>query len=101
MEKDFWSNMNELTNDIKRDFDKSERATYTKTMMDRLRLGREMRAEMTPAGDEYGNYKKFEGENSVQQKDDKAIHDLGYEQYEKNLRKLMEEMKIDENQTDE
>ena len=61
-------------------------------MVDKIRLGREMRQAIDPAGEEYGNYKKFDGSNSVTQKDDPGVNDLGYDQYEKNLRSLMEEM---------
>jgi hypothetical protein len=92
VEKDFWNNVHELNNNMERNFNESNRHEYTKQMVDKIRLGREMRQAIDPAGEEYGNYKKFDGSNSVTQKDDPGVNDLGYDQYEKNLRSLMEEM---------
>jgi len=45
---------------MKDNFEKSDRHNFTKTMVDRLRLGRSVQGPVEGAGDEYGNYKKFE-----------------------------------------
>ena len=62
IEKDFWQSMNGLTEDVAKSFEKSDRKHYTKEMVQRLRLGREMQSATTAAGEEYGNYEKFEGD---------------------------------------
>ena len=51
-----------------------------------------MSESITPAGDEYGNYKKFQGQNKVYQTNDKAEHDLGFNKYQENLRHMMNSM---------
>jgi hypothetical protein len=97
MEKDFWANMNTVSKDIERSFEASDRKHYTKEIVDRLRLGREVKAATTPAGEDYGNYKKFENDaNSVTEKNDKGEFDLGLDVYKKNLRKMMEDLNFDD-----
>ena len=60
IKKDYWDNMKEMKTDMASQFEKADRANFTKTMVQRLRLRRGLQSPIDAAGDEYGNYKKFE-----------------------------------------
>ena len=62
-------------------------------MVDRIRLGRSIHGPVEGAGDEYGNYKKFEeGKNQVKKVNDKGYDDPGLPVYKKNIRNMFETM---------
>jgi len=64
---------------------------YTKTMVERLRLGKNLDSPVDGAGDEYGNYSKFESDkNSVKQVNDKGYSDMGVDKFHNNVRKMFE-----------
>ena len=47
-----------------------------------MRLRKGFDTQMTPAGDEYGDYKKFENDkNAVTEENDKGEWDLGYDKF--------------------
>jgi len=78
---------------MKDNFEKSDRHNFTKTMVDRLRLGRSVQAPVEGAGDEYGNYKKFEEDkNQVKQVNDKGYNDAGNEKLRRNIREMYANM---------
>ena len=92
--------MNGLTEDVAKSFEKSERKHYTKEMVQRLRLGREMQSATTAAGEEYGNYKKFEGDlNQVKEVNEKGENDFGYDKFQKNVRQMLENVDTGEEST--
>jgi len=62
--KDYMDNLKNMKQGMADQFDKADRANYTKTMVERLRLGRGMSSPVDRAGDEYGNYAKFENERN-------------------------------------
>ena len=54
---------------------------------------------MEASGDEYGNYKKFEeGRNSVKEVNDPGYDDMGMDAFEKNIKKMYEELETDRTQ---
>ena len=62
-------------------------------MVDRLRLGKSLHGPIEGAGDEYGNYKKFEdGKNQVKKVNDKGYNDAGFPVHNKNIRNMFETM---------
>ena len=62
-------------------------------MVDRIRLGRSVQGPVEGAGDEYGNYKKFEeGKNQVKKVNDKGYDDRGKPVYKRNIRNMFETM---------
>ena len=64
--RDYMDNVKDLKNNMAAHFSKADRLNYTKQMVERLRLGRGIESPVDGAGDEYGNYKKFEeGRNWV------------------------------------
>lgn len=64
MMKDYYDNVKNLKNDMASSFAKADRANYTKSMVERLRLGRDITSPFDKAGDEYGNYAKFENDSN-------------------------------------
>ena len=79
MMKDYYDNVRDLRLNVAQQFEKADRANFTKSMVDRLRLGRSVQGRFDGAGDEYGNYKKFEdGKNQVKKVNDKGYNDHGY-----------------------
>ena len=85
---DYWNQMRDLDEETARGFMKSNRSHFTKTMVERLRLGKNVKAPVEGAGDEYGNYQKFEGKNRVEEVNDKGYDDLGYDRFQLNLEKM-------------
>ena len=65
MQKDYWDNMMNLQEDIERNFGAANRETLTKTLVTRMRLRKGFDTQMTPAGDEYGDYEKFENDKNA------------------------------------
>ena len=66
-------------------------------MVTRLRLGRGITNPFEGAGDEYGNYKKFEqGKNKIKEVNDKGVDDRGFDHFHENLNKMLLEMKTPE-----
>ena len=62
-------------------------------MVDRLRLGKSLHGPIEGAGDEYGNYRKFEdGKNQIKKVNDKGYNDAGYPVHQKNIRNMFETM---------
>ena len=91
--KDFYDNMRDMKQGVAEQFEKSDRAHFTQTMVDRIRLGRSIHGPVEGAGDEYGNYKKFEeGKNQVKKVNDKGYEDRGKPVYKKNIRNMFETM---------
>lgn len=72
---------------------KADRGNFTKTMVERLRLRRGLTNPIDSAGDEYGNYSKFEdGRNKVTQVNDKGYDDVGTENFHANVQKMFSQM---------
>lgn len=61
MKRDYMESKKALRANVAKQFDKADRANFTKNMVDRLRLGKSIGGIVEGAGEEYGNYKKFEG----------------------------------------
>lgn len=58
-----------------------------------MRLGKDLDAPMSEAGDDYGDYSKFESNrNSVVEKNDPGLYDDGSEPFLRNYQKMMTEM---------
>ena len=52
-----------------------------------------MTSPVEGAGEEYGNYQKYEtGKNKVEQVNDKGYDDCGWDQLKSNVRRMMESM---------
>ena len=80
--KDYMDNLKDLRGDLAGKFDKADRLNFTKTVVDRLRLGRGVTSPIDADGDEYGNYKKFEeGKNQVKEVTDKGYDDPGLDKF--------------------
>ena len=78
MMKDYMTNIKNLKANMAQQFAQADRANYTKTMVERLRLGRGLQSPVDSAGNEYGNYEKFEGgRNQVKEVYDKGYDDFG------------------------
>ena len=93
MMRDYYENMQSLEEDFGKNFLKADRSNFTQDILKRLRLGRSADTPVDGAGDEYGNYKKFEaGANSVKEVNDKGYDDLGYETFGKNVENMYKEM---------
>ena len=76
MMKDYMETVKEMRGNIAKTFEGADRANFTKNMVTRIRLGRGVTSPMEGAGDEYGNYKKFEeGRNTVKEVNDKGYND--------------------------
>lgn len=87
--KDFYQNMKNLKHEVAMQFEKADRMNFTKTMVDKLRLGKCVSGPVEGAGDEYGNYSKFEEDrNTVKKVNDKGVGDLGYPVHEQNIKSL-------------
>ena len=85
--------MKSLNRDVAENFGKADRAHLTKSVVEKIRLGRNARAPVEGAGEEYGNYKKFEQpKSSVREVNDKGEKDLGYDTFQANLKKMALEM---------
>ena len=96
IQKDYWDKINSLNEDIQKNFEAADRRQYTKEMVAKLRLGREMTSSFTPAGEEYGNYQKFDNtRNSVKEVNDRGELDYGQDLEDKKLRKFMKEVQYE------
>ena len=70
---------------------KADRNNFTKNMVSRIRLGRHFTSPMEGAGEEYGNYDKYEnGKNKVEQKNDPGYEDNGFDTLRANVKKMLE-----------
>ena len=97
MMKDYMDNVRDLRENVANQFEQADRQNFTKEYLNRLRLGRGITNPMEGAGDEYGNYKKFEqGRNQVKEVNDKGYDDRGFDKFYSNLNKMMLEMKTPE-----
>lgn len=56
--------MRTMRDNIKEKIDKTDRSTFTKKFVERLRMGRDLDAPMSEAGDDYGDYSKFENDKN-------------------------------------
>ena len=75
-------------------FTKADRSKYTKNMVTRIRLGRQFSSPMEGAGEEYGNYEKYENDkNRVDQVNDPGYEDAGFDTLKLNVQKMMESMR--------
>ena len=73
MEKDYWDTFKNLNDDMRRNFDPARKETLTKTLLTRMRLNKQLDSALPQAGDEYGDYEKFEdGKNEVKEVNDKG-----------------------------
>ena len=85
--------MRDLDRDIIENFDKADRAHLTKNLVERLRLGRNVKAPVEGAGEDYGNYQKFESnKNQVKEVNDPGFNDSGRDTFLSNLKKMYETM---------
>lgn len=86
--------MASMNEDVADNFMKADRAKATKQLVDRIRLGRNVTSPIEGAGDEYGNYKKFEkSRNMVEEVNDKGYTDRGHDTFITNVDKMFETMK--------
>lgn len=92
--KDYWDQMASINQDVTDNFMKADRSKATKQLVDRIRLGRNVTSPIEGAGDEYGNYKKFEkSRNKVEEVNDKGYDDRGHDTFIGNVDKMFEAMK--------
>lgn len=93
VERDYWKQVRTMRDQIKEKMEKTDHATYTKNFVTRLRLGKDLDAPMSEAGDDYGDYSKFESDrNSVVEKNALGEYDDGSDPFLKNYNKMMTEM---------
>ena len=64
MEKDYWKAIRTMRMDVAEKMEKSNPETFTKEFVERIRMKRDLTAPMTEAGNEYGDYSKYEGEKN-------------------------------------
>ena len=82
-----------MRDDLKERIDKTDRNTFTKKFVERLRMGRDVEAPMSERGDDYGDYSKFEnGKNYVKEVNDLGEFDTGMDPFYKNYAKMVNEM---------
>jgi len=85
MEKDYWKAIRTMRDDVKDKLEKSGPETFTKEFVERIRMSRDLTAPMTEAGNEYGDYSKYEGDkNTVKEVNDKGLGDVGMETFHAN-----------------
>jgi len=63
MQRDYWNQVKDLCKDVNKKFRESNPETFTKALVQRLRLRRDLDQPIDKAGEEYGHYEKFEGKN--------------------------------------
>jgi hypothetical protein len=82
-----------MRDSIQERMEKTDHATYTKNFVQRMRLGKDLDAPVSEAGDDYGDYSKFESnKNSVVEKNALGEYDDGTDPFLKNYNKMMTEM---------
>lgn len=86
--------MGSMNMDVAKNFAKADRTKATQTLVDRIRLGRSITSPIEGAGEEYGNYQKFEtNRNKVEEVNDKGFDDRGLDTFAKNVQNMLESMK--------
>lgn len=82
-----------MRDELKDKLDKTDRSTFTKKFVERLRMGKDLDAPMAEAIDDYGDYSKFtDGKNSVTEVNDIGEFDDGTDPFYKNYNKMLQEM---------
>jgi hypothetical protein len=85
VERDYWKQIRTMRDNIKERMEKTDHSTFTKNFVTRMRLGKDLDAPMSEAGDDYGDYSKFESDrNSVVEKNDPGLYDDGSEPFLRN-----------------
>ena len=83
VQRDYFDKVSSMRDHMARNFEKSDRASFTRDMIDRLRLGRQVDSSVDGVKEEYGNYAKFEdGRNQVKQVNDPGYNDTGAPRFE-------------------
>ena len=91
--KDYYEQMKNLNEDVANNFLKADRSHFTKTIVERLRLGKNVKSPVEGAGDEYGNYQKFDGsKNRVEEVNDKGYDDSGIDKFARNVEQMFQTM---------
>ena len=73
--------------------DKTERSTFTKKFVERLRMGRDLDAPIAESGEDYGDYSKFENtKNSIKEVNDLGEFDDGSDKFLANYNRMMSEL---------
>ena len=89
--KDYYEQMKNLNEDVANNFMKADRSNFTKKIVERLRLGKNVKSPVEGAGDEYGNYQKFEGnKNRVEEVNDKGYDDIGNDKFDRNVEQMFQ-----------
>lgn len=97
VQRDYWDNVRKVRDNLAERLDKTERSTFTKKFVERLRLGRDLDAPMAEAGDDYGDYSKFENtKNSVTEVNDLGDFDDGSDKFLANYNRMMSELATEE-----
>jgi hypothetical protein len=97
VQRDYWDNIRKVRDNLAERIDKTERSTFTKKFVERLRMGRDLDAPMAEAGDDYGDYSKFESrKNSVTEKNDLGEFDDGSDKFLANYNHMMSELATEE-----
>lgn len=60
MMKDYWKSINSLTEETQRKLNETKPEVFTKEMVQRLRMKRDITAPFEKDGHEYGNYDKYD-----------------------------------------
>ena len=67
---------------MKRNFGAAKKETLTETLITRMRLGKQIDSQVTRAGDEYGDYEKFEeGRNTIKEENESGEWDQGFDKF--------------------
>ena len=67
---------------MERNFGAAKKETLTETLITRMRLGKQMDSQVTRAGDEYGDYEKFEeGINTIKEENESGEWDQGFDKF--------------------
>ena len=95
VQKDFWERLRETRNDTERRLNDTKPEVFTKNHTMRLRLQRDLAAEMPKDGQEYGDYQKYE-KNSVVQKNDQGFDDPGNDTFFTNYQNMLRRINLPE-----
>ena len=60
MMKDYWKSINSLTEETQRKLNETKPEVFTKEMVQRLRMKRDITEPFEKDGHEYGNYDKYD-----------------------------------------
>ena len=64
--------------------------TLTKQIATRLRLKKQIDSALPFAGEEYGDYEKFEdGKNQIKETNERGLDDFGLDTFEKNYKDML------------